>query len=293
MDINKKEIIEALKFYDINDNKYLNNCLECASYIENNKTLLNKVKEIIDVLYNKKDYLLAKLWKIKSNQELFGEKYHPFVTSVIVLLGYKIHKKNIEKYNLNDYQIDIHKKRVKEALTYDIYERNYCGIRISQMLWASYFINLKIIEVGSLQYELVNINPLTNKQEKCIKIHIPRNCNLDINSVKLSINKSKYEILKYFKLNNLNYYCESWLLSKNVLNLLNDNSNIKIFSKLFDVVDGKNCINDILNFVYDKLNCEDYNTLQENTYLQRKIKKELINGVIIKIGIGKLKEEII
>lgn len=293
MDINKKEIIEALKFYDINDNKYLNNCLECASYIENNKTLLNKVKEIIDILYNKKDYLLAKLWKIKSNQELFGEKYHPFVTSVIVLLGYKIHKKNIEKYNLNDYQIDIHKKRVKEALTYDIYERNYCGIRISQMLWASYFINLKIIEVGSLQYELVNINPLTNKQEKCIKIHIPRNCNLDINSVKLSINKSKYEILKYFKLNNLNYYCESWLLSKNVLNLLNDNSNIKIFSKLFDVVDGKNCINDILNFVYDKLNCEDYNTLQENTYLQRKIKKELINGVIIKIGIGKLKEEII
>lgn len=293
MDINKKEIIEALKFYDINDNKYLNNCLECASYIENNKTLLNKVKEIIDVLYNKKDYLLAKLWKIKSNQELFGEKYHPFVTSVIVLLGYKIHKKNIEKYNLNDYQIDIHKKRVKEALTYDIYERNYCGIRISQMLWASYFINLKIIEVGSLQYELVNINPLTNKQEKCIKIHIPRNCNLDINSVKLSINKSKYEILKYFKLNNLNYYCESWLLSKNVLNLINDNSNIKIFSKLFDVVDGKNCINDILNFVYDKLNCEDYNTLQENTYLQRKIKKELINGVIIKIGIGKLKEEII
>ena len=293
MDINKKEIIEALKFYDINNNKYLNNCLECASYIENNKTLLNKVKEIIDILYNKKDYLLAKLWKIKSNQELFGEKYHPFVTSVIVLLGYKIHKKNIEKYNLNDYQIDIHKKRVKEALTYDIYERNYCGIRISQMLWASYFINLKIIEVGSLQYELVNINPLTNKQEKCIKIHIPRNCNLDINSVKLSINKSKYEILKYFKLNNLNYYCESWLLSKNVLNLLNDNSNIKIFSKLFDVVDGKNCINDILNFVYDKLNCEDYNTLQENTYLQRKIKKELINGVIIKIGIGKLKEEII
>lgn len=260
-------------------------------YIQNNKTFHNKVKEIIDILYNKKDYLLAKLWKIKNNEDLFGESYHPFVTSVIVLLGYKIHKKNIERYNLNDYQIDIHKKRVKEALTYDIYERNYCGIRISQMLWASYFINLKIIEVGSLQYELVNINPLTNQKEKCIKIHIPRNCNLDINSVKLSINKSKYEILKYFKLNKLNYYCESWLLSKNVLSLLNDNSNIKVFSKLFDIVDGKECINDILNFVYNKLNYEDYNTLQENTYLQRKIKKELINGVIIKIGIGKLKEE--
>lgn len=293
MNINKNEIIEALKFYGINDDNYLNSCLECIDYIEDNETLHNKLNKVIDILYNKKDYLLAKLWKIKSDEELFGEKYHPFVTSITVLLGYKIHKKNIEKYNLDEYQINIHKKRVKEALTYDIYERKYKGIRISQMLWASYFINLKIIEVGSLQYELVNINPLTNKQEKCIKIHIPRNCNLDINRVKLSINESKYGILKYFKLNNLNYYCESWLLSKNVLSLLNDNSNINKFSKLFDIVDGKECINDVLNFVYDKLNCEDYNTLQENTYLQRKIKEELINGDIIKIGIGKLKEEIV
>lgn len=293
MNINKNEIIEALKFYDINDNNYLNNCLKCINYIEDNKIFQDKLIKVIDILYNKKDYLLAKLWKIKSNEELFGEGYHPFVTNVVVLLGYKIHQNNIIKYNLDDYQINIHKKRVKEVLTYDIYERNYKEIRISQMLWASYFINLKIIEIGSLQYELVNFNPLTNKQEKCIKIHIPRNSNLDINSVKLSINKSKYEILKYFKLKNLNYYCESWLLSKNVLSLLNYNSNIKMFSNLFDIIDGKNCINDVLNFVYNKLKCNDYNTLQENTSLQRKIKKELINGVIIKIGIGKLKEEII
>lgn len=293
MNINKNEIIEALKFYEINDDNYLNKCLECASYIEDNKAFHAKLNKVIDILYNKKDYLLAKLWKIKSNEELFGEGYHPFVTNVTVLLGYKLHQNNIIKYNLDDYQISVHKKRVKEALTYDIYERNYSGIRISQMLWASYFMNLKIIEAGSLQYELVNINPLTNKQERCIKIHIPRNCNLDINSVKLSIIKSKDEIFKYFKLKNPNYYCESWLLSKNVLSLLNDNSNIKIFSKLFDINDGKDCINDVLNFVYNKLKCNDYNTLQENTSLQRKIKEELIIGVIIKIGIGKLREEII
>lgn len=293
MNVGKNVIINALKFYDINDSNYLNNCLECVGYIENNKTFQEKINKVLDTLYNKKNYLLSKLWKIKSNEELFGEKYHSYITSVIVLLGYKIHQNNIEKYNLDDYQINIHKKRVKEALTYDIYERKYKGIRISQMLWASYFINLKIIEVGSLQYELVNINPLTNKQEKCIKIHIPRDSNLCINSVKLSLNKVKEEILKYYKLKNLNYYCESWLLSNNILKLLNDKSNIKKFSKLFNIVEGKNCINDILNFVYNKLKCDDYNTLQENTFLQKKVKEELIKGVIIKIGIGRLKEDIL
>lgn len=240
---------------------------------------------------DKKDYLLAKLWKIRKKEELFGNNFHPFVTNIIILLGYNLHQENMRKYNLDDKQVKSHKKRVKEALTYDIYERGYDGIRISQMLWESYFINLKIIEVGCLQYELVNIDPITKKNDKCIKIHIPKNTKLDIESVKESLVKSKDEILKYFKLDGPKYYCESWLLSKEVLDLLNDGSNILKFSKLFDIASGNNCINDILNFVYGKLKCGDYNTLHEDTYLQRKIKKELIKGVIIKIGIGKLKEE--
>lgn len=76
-----------------------------------------------------------------------------------------------------------------------------------------------------------------------------------------------------------------------MLNLLDNDSNIVKFSKLFDITVGSNCIGDILNFVYGKLNCDDYNALQVDTSLQRKIKEELIKGVIIKIGIGKLKED--
>ena len=49
MNINKNIIINALKFYDINDSNYLNNCLECVKYIINNKLLLNRVNEIIDI----------------------------------------------------------------------------------------------------------------------------------------------------------------------------------------------------------------------------------------------------
>lgn len=287
----KNKIINALNFYGINDKSYLNECLKCIDYLSLYKYLIDKVNNIIDILYNKKDYLLAKLWKVKDKKDLFGNYYHSYITNIIVLLGCKIHQENIIKYNLDDNQIKNHKKRVKEALTYDVYERGYDGIRISQMLWASYFINLRIIEVGLLQYELVDINPITNKKERCIKIHIPKNTKLDIKSVKESLNKSKSEIKKYFKLYNPKYYCESWLLSSKVLNLLDDDSNIVKFSKLFDITVGSNCIGDILNFVYGKLNCDDYNALQVDTSLQRKIKEELIKGVIIKIGIGKLKED--
>ena len=289
----KKRIIDALDFYDISYNNYLDKCLECFDYVVKHDDLFIKVKNLIDILYNKKDYLLAKLWKVKSNEELFGNNYHPFITNIIVLLGYKLHQENMKKYNLDDKQIKIHKKRVKEALTYDIYERGYGGIRISQMLWASYFINLRIIEVGSLQYELVDVNPITNEKEKCIKIHIPKNTKLEIKNVKKSLMESKDELAKYFKLNNLEYYCESWLLSKEVLNLLDNNSNILKFSNLFDIKSGSDCKKDILNFVFNEALPVKYEALKDNTSLQRNLKNLLLNNGIIKIGIGRLKEDIL
>ena len=48
------------------------------------------------------------------------------------------------------------------------------NIRISQMIWAGYFINTKLIEVGRLQYE---------KNENYIKIHIPSGDKLEIKKV--------------------------------------------------------------------------------------------------------------
>lgn len=293
MRIDNEIVLEGLKYYEISDQSYEDKCLECVDYIFKHDNLMVKINNLTDILYSKKDYDLAKLWKVKSCEELFGNDYHPYVTNIIVLLGYNLHKENMKKYNLDDKQVFIHKKRVKESLTYDIYKRKYDGIRISQMLWASYFINLRILEVGSLQYELVDVNPVTNKKERCIKIHIPRDTKLEIKKVKESLIKSKVEIKRYFKIENPKYYCESWLLSKEVLHFLSDGSNILKFSNLFDIKVGNDCTNDILNFVFEKTKCDDYNTLQEDTSLQRKIKEELIKGVIIKIGIGKLKEDIL
>lgn len=285
----QEKIIEALHFYGIKDEEYKKRCLEVVYDINNNEVLKNKVEELFYKLYDKNKEGLSKLWKMKKVSELFGD-CNLFITSVMILLGYDIHRKNMSKYNLSDEQKSIHIKRVKNTLLDDIYIRGYESVRISQMLWASYFINLRIIEVGGFQYELVLENPITKEKEECIKMHVPKGASLKEEDVRSSIRKSTYEIERYFNVKNINYYIESWLLSPEVLALLDDNSNILKFSKLFSIKSMGECTRDILDFVFNDVYIKDYNLLVCKTSLQVKLKSLLINKKEIHIGIGKLKQ---
>ena len=285
----KSKVIEALHFYCIKKEKNKKRCLEVVYDINNNEVLKNKVEELFYKLYDRNKESLSKLWKAKKVSELFGE-CDLFITSVMILLGYDIHRKNMSKYNLSDEQKSIHIKRVKNALLDDIYIRGYESVRISQMLWASYFINLRIIEVGGFQYELVTKNPITKEKEECIKMHVPKGASLNEEDVRSSIRKSTYEIERYFKVKDINYYIESWLLSPEVLALLDDNSNILKFSKLFSIKSMGECTRDILDFVFNDVYIKDYNLLVCKTSLQVKLKSLLINKKEIHIGIGKLKQ---
>lgn len=285
----ESKVIEALHFYGIKDEEYKKRCLEVASDINNNEVLKNKVEELFYKLYDRNKEGLSKFWKMKKVSELFGD-CNLFITSVMILLGCDIHRKNMSKYNLSDEQKRIHIKRVKCALLDDIYKRGYESVRISQMLWASYFINLRIIEVGGFQYELVSENPITKEKEMCIKMHVPRGASLKEKDVRSSIRKSAYEIERYFNIKDINYYIESWLLSPEVLALLDDNSNILKFSKLFSIKSMGECTRDILDFVFNDVYIKDYNLLVCKTSLQAKLKSLLINKKEIHIGIGKLKQ---
>ena len=213
---------------------------------------------------------------------MFGTDSAPFVTNILLLLRFENHKENIKKNKFSTNQIYIHKQRVKECLTKDIYDRKYENIRISQMLWGVYFINCKLIEVGRLQYEYC---------ENYIKIHIPSGSKLDYNKVIKSIKNSKKEIKKYYGKNKMTYYCNSWLLSKQIKSMLKDNSNIVKFQTLFEIEEGESCLKDILNFVYKINEGLDYNLLPENSSLQKSIKEYLLRGNDVKLGKGKLIEE--
>lgn len=156
-------------------------------------------------LYCEEFSKVKELWKTKNISELFSVDVDLFVTNIMLLLGYQIHEDNMKKLNFDESQISIQKRRVKECFENDLKIRNYDGIRISQLLWAIYFIRGKIIEIGCLQFEYEN--------ENNIKIHIPRNINLDILEVKKSIVDSVIKIEKVFKIKKFKYICKSWLIS--------------------------------------------------------------------------------
>lgn len=297
IDISKENITKALSFYNITDKTYIAKCIECIDSMKSNNNLINKLNSLYTILYleNFDREKLKKLWYNQNTHELFAKDCHPFITNILLLSGYNIHKQNFEKYNLADEQKQIHIKRVYDALTTDIFKRHYAGIRVSQMLWGAYFINIRLIEVGRLQYELCYHNPVTEIDgETNIKIHIPRGGRLFIEDVKDSLKASKEYLKKYFGIESTNYYCSSWLLSKDLQEIIDKNSNIYKFYELFDIVaETHDAIPDILNFVFELDSCEDYSTLPENTSLQKNLKELLLAGSSMKVGIGKLKEGII
>lgn len=150
------------------------------------------------------------------------------------------------------------------------------------MIWGAYFINTKLIEVGRLQYEKC--------ENHIIKIHIPSGNKLEIEKVIDSIKTSKGEIEKYFYLKDIEYHCDSWILSNQINAIIDKKSNIAKFYNLFKVADGPDATKDILNYVFNLQECDDYYKLKESTKLQRILKKELINNKELKIGLGKLKD---
>ena len=247
--INKKIIDESFHFYEI-DNKYKEKCYNTVNDICRNDVFSKSFENMYKILYEDDFEKIKKLWNEKDINMLFGESINPFITNVMILAGYKIHQSNMEKYGLDNNQVAIHKKRVKECFENDLVNRQRSGVRISQMLWATYFIRTRIIEIGSLQFEYEN--------NKTIKIHIPKNTNLDIMKVKESINNSKIEINKIYEINNFTYICNSWLISNQLNNLISKNTNISKFYDLFEVKDGEDCINDILNFVYNLDYCNNF-----------------------------------
>lgn len=292
--ISKQDIINALALYNITDEQYITKCFECLDSILKNTTLIAKFNELYELLYfsGLDRAEIKKMWSAKKLQDLFEIECHPFITNLLLLSGYNLHMQNVNRYNLDNVQKDIHIKRVYESLTRDIYEKQLPGIRISQMLWGVYFTNVRIIQVGRLQYEQCNYNPIDETiHEKCVKIHIPKGDRLDIQEVEESLKNSKYYIKKYFNLDNHNYYCVSWLLSKELHEIVSETSNIYKFYNLFDITPSSSATSDILNFVFGSRDINEYNNLPENTSLQKKLKEMLISNKEINLGIGKVKQD--
>lgn len=282
--IKNKEIDNGFLYYNL-DEKYLNHCYLCASTINNNELLSASFSKMYNLLNYEDFSKIVPYWEIKDISKVFCDNMIPFVTNLLIVLGYKAHQDNMIRKKLDAEQISIHKKRVRECFLNDL-KTGLMSARTSQMLWAYYFIRVKIVEIGRLQYEYFK-----EENNASIKIHIPVNGKLNYNNVILSLKESKNYLKKLFNIDDdIDYICDSWLLSREVYNILSPNSNIKKFYNLFNVSPLSNCLEDILKYVYQCYECNDFSKLSEDTTLQREIKRMLISGVHFHSGRGILKK---
>ena len=119
----KIDVTKALEYYKIENIEYKNKCHKCIEDIESIDSLQTKVEEIYQILYKDETFQINNLWKVQSTTELFGKNSNPFITNILVLLGYKIHEANMNLKGYTNSQKLLYKQRVKETLTNDIFIR--------------------------------------------------------------------------------------------------------------------------------------------------------------------------
>lgn len=280
------KIEQGIAFFGI-DEKYKENCLRCGEEINQNPEWSKSFQKVFDFLNFGDVNVLKTVWDLNEMSQLFVEGIPPFVTNLMVVLGYETYQKNMEKAGFNQQQTEVHKQRIKSIFEQDYEIEKYGGIVFTNMSWAYYFIRMRVIEAGRLQYE--------NFDGKCIKLHIPVTVpsgeKFEKSVVLKSLEASKEITEGMFHMKDAPYLCESWLLCRQIMEEGKKNSNLYEFYRLFDVTDGEDCLKDVLHYVFPGDNYDDYHALSENTRLQKMVKEKLLKGISFRLGMGTLVKE--
>ncbi len=153
--------------------------------------------------------------------------------------------------------------------------------------WAWWFprqLALKEFRIGCLEYEFVEM------AENIISVHIPSDADFQPKRVFESFRNFFSFRKRYFpQWENSKIYCESWLLSPVLKELLDDNSNIIRFQNCFVVETTDYDSMAVLDWVFPGYKDVSVH-LPENTSLQKKMKNYLLQGGKIGWSKGYLKE---
>lgn len=222
----------------------------------------------------------------------FNRNVEDMFAAVVLLSGYKKHLANMQKLNFDDAQIEKHKQRIYECCTigFDTYGLSY--MQDSQLKWGNIFVNAHIYEIGRLQFEVnryeYKIENFDMNDEFCVDVHIPRGDKLDNYLVEESLKTAQNILPQIYKElpQKPKLFLFSWLLSKEVNDLLPKNSNIKMFSERFNVIKTWSC-SSLNHFLFNKYDW-DVKNFPENTSLQKIIKQKLLNDEKFHDAIGVL-----
>lgn len=153
--------------------------------------------------------------------------------------------------------------------------------------WTARELSLKEFRLGELEYEL-----LGEKNSEMVSVHIPSDASLKQINCRESYKQAADFFVKYEKdYTDVPYYCESWLLSPGLKEILKETSNILSFQNDFIIDSFEPEDTGYMQWVFKKegLLLED---VPQNTSLQTKMKTFLQKGGKIGAARGYLKTEL-
>lgn len=139
--------------------------------------------------------------------------------------------------------------------------------------WAVKQISMQEFRIGELEYEMMIQN-----DKKVISIHIPADTNMASSNLRKSYLDARDFFEKYYpEYAKAEMICGSWLLAPALKKLLPESSRIIQFQNSFELTSQEDDSPGVLDWVYGRRDIP-FENLPEETSLQRKLKKYLLDG---------------
>lgn len=158
----------------------------------------------------------------------------------------------------------------------------YC---FDRQWWTARQAGGHLYRIGELEYELKRL-----EDKQVIDIHIPSDADFSPEAVEKSLAMAgEFLRIYYPEMSGCDFTCDSWLLSKQLEGMLKEESNIRSFAKRFEILGEGEPHTEFIEWIFNS-KTEDYETLPENTSLQREMKKFILSGGVFRNGYGVLRK---
>ncbi len=197
-------------------------------------------------------------------------------------------EKNLPENMCQDSVMDLKYKLMECKEVYNIWG--------AETLWFKGFFDLSRFTFGRLQYDVKkwtkeDYKGFVKKGDLCFSCHIPSSGPLKPCAVMESF-KMLYNFFKNdLKDGKLVIICESWLLYQPMVRVYEENSNMRKFAEMFDIIENidpeKNLYSNlrrVYGVVYE--GPETLKNLPEDTTLRRNMKRYFEKGGIMGFGVG-------
>ena len=151
--------------------------------------------------------------------------------------------------------------------------------------WTTRQVGCHLFRIGELEYEIKPVD-----DDVVISLHIPSDADFSPSAVDKSLEEADKFFERYYpKLSGAKYICHSWLLDKQLQDMLKSDSNIVSFQNRFEIVDEGEADTEFIEWLYNTKST-DFSTLPENSYLQCNVKEHLLSGGVIRNSYGVMRE---